>query len=187
MPVDIPGDLLADIGISRGLGALGQHARFSQRGNPHLPVLAAHHGHGVIDFFLRRRLQMEVLNRLFIRVHTFLRGGLPDGFERRIEHLAGLGVRASGRRQAIDHQIHLPQIRFDQVDHPRLHLIGERVTVQTFGVEPRLVGELMESRRVIPARRARFAVCPRLLEKDTNRGGTRTKCRGNARGQAVSG
>ena len=103
VPVDIPSDLLADIGVCSRLGALGQHACLSQRGDPHLPVLTAHHRHGVVDLFLGRRLEMKILNRFFVGVHTFLGRGLTNRFECRREHFAGFRVGPPRRGQAVDH------------------------------------------------------------------------------------
>ena len=74
VPVDIPGDFLANIGIGGGLGAIGQHAGFVQGLDPHLPVFAAHHRHGVVDIFLRGRLQVKVLDFLLVGIHPFLHG-----------------------------------------------------------------------------------------------------------------
>ena len=139
VPIDIPGDLLSDIGVGSRLGALGQHACLSQRGDPHLPVLTTHDRHGVVDLFLGRRLEMKILNRFFVGVHTLLGRGLTNRFQCRRKHFAGFGMRAPRRGQTVDHQIHLPEICLDEVDHPRLHLIREGITVQALSVQARLL------------------------------------------------
>ena len=113
MPVDIPGQLLADVSVRGGFGAVSQHAGFVQRVYPHLPVLAAHHRHGVVDLLLRGRFEMEILHLLLVGIHAFLRGGAADGFERGVVHDAGDRVLPARRGQAVNHQVDLPQIGLD--------------------------------------------------------------------------
>ena len=83
----------------------------------------------MVDLFLRRGFEMKILNRLFVGVHTLLGRGLTDGLERRVENLAGFWVRAPGCGQTVNHQIHLTEIRFNEIDHLRFHLIREGITV----------------------------------------------------------
>ena len=82
MPVDIPGDLLADIGVGGCLGALGQHACLSQRGNPHLPILAAHDRDGMVNFLLSGWLEVKILNGFLVGVDALLGGRLTNRFQR---------------------------------------------------------------------------------------------------------
>ena len=86
--------------------------------------------------------------------------------------------------QAVDDQIHLTEIRLDEVDHPRLHLVREGVTIEALCVQSCLFCQLVEACRVIPAGGTGLAVGARFLEEDANGRCAGTKSRGNAGGQS---
>ena len=76
MPINIPSDFLANVGVGRGFGAFREHVGLRQGIDPHFPIFTAHHGNRMVDFFLCRGLKMKILNRFFVGVHPFLGGGL---------------------------------------------------------------------------------------------------------------
>src|SRR5690606_34635233 len=88
---------------------------------------------------------------------------------------------------ALDHQVNLAEILFDQVDGFLLDLVGEGVAVDAFGVEPFSFGELVEGGRVVPAGGAGFVGAALALEEDADGGGAGAEGGGDARGEAVAG
>ena len=95
-------------------------------------------------------------------------------------------MRAARCRQAVDDQIHLPQVRLDQVNHPGLHFIREGITVQAFCIQTGFICQLMKSRRVIPTRGAGFSLATGLFKEHADGRGTRAKGGGNARREPIA-
>ena len=60
--IDWMGNFRADVGISDRANAVGEHARFGERFDPHLPVFPAHDRDGVGDLFFVRRVDGDVGN-----------------------------------------------------------------------------------------------------------------------------
>ena len=58
--IDWVGNFRADVGVSDRANAVGEHARFVERFDPHLPVFPAHDRDGVGDLFLARRVDGDV-------------------------------------------------------------------------------------------------------------------------------
>src|SRR5690606_40541290 len=83
-----------------------------------------------------------------------------------VEHLAGFGMLAAGGGKAVDHQVHLAQVLFDEVDGLVLDLVGKGVAIDAFGVEASLLGAFMEGGGVVPAGGAGLALGPFLLEEN---------------------
>ena len=187
VPVDIPGQLLADVRVGRGLGAGGEHVRLVQRLDPHLPVLAAHNRHGVVDFRLGGRLEMEFLHLFLVRVDAFLRGRRADRLEGRVVCDTGARMLAPRGRQAVHDEVHVSHVRADLIDRTRLDLVAERVAVDAARIQPRLLGRSVECRRVVPARRPRLALGAGLFKEDSQRLGPTAERRDDAGSKAVAG
>src|SRR5690606_13067507 len=88
---------------------------------------------------------------------------------------------------AVDHQVHLAQVLFDEVDGLVLDLVGKGVAIDAFGVEASLLGAFMEGGGVVPAGGAGLALGPFLLEENAEGGGPGAKGGGDAGGEAVAG
>ena len=74
VPVDVPGNFLADVGIGCGFGTVSQHTSFIQCLDPHLPVFPTHHRDRVVDFFLGRRLEVKILYHFLVGIYAALAG-----------------------------------------------------------------------------------------------------------------
>ena len=69
--VDRPGEFRADVGIGEGMRARGEQSCGEQGVDPHFPILAAHHGHGLGDFVALGRRDGDLID---------LAGGGVEGF-----------------------------------------------------------------------------------------------------------
>ena len=187
VPVDRPGDVGADVAEGHRARAVGQHASLVQRIDPQLPVLPAHHGDGVFDLLLGRRLDGGLDDGVLVGVD---RGGgvrRADRLQRRALHFAGGGQLAYRRGQRIDHQVHLAaHFRLDQLDHLGARLVGERIAVDRLAVQAGFLRELVERGRVVPARGAGLLLAAGLLEEHAQRVRAETERRADPRRQAVA-
>ena len=100
---------------------------------------------------------------------------------------AGHRVLATGRRQAVHHQVHLAQVFLDGGDSLLLDLIAEGIAVDAFGVEAVRRGERVKRRAVVPAGGARLGLAAFLFEENTQGSGTGTESGRDTRGQAITG
>jgi hypothetical protein len=184
VPVDVAGDLLAQVGEGGGLCAVGQHTRRLQRVDPHLPVLTAHHRHGAFDFVLRRRLQNGLLYHLVVGVEAAHVDRLADWLQRRAEDFTGSRMRASRCSEAVDNQVNLTQISSDDIDRLRL-ISSEPSPLILAAYRPWAVADWWKAAVLYqPGDRA----CPRCraLEEDTERIGTACECSGDPGCKSVS-
>ncbi len=138
-----------------------RYAGFVQRVDPHLPVLAAHDRHGVVDFLLRGGGQVKILHFLLVGIHAFLHGISTDRLERGVVHDAGDRVLPARRRQAVDHQVDLAQIGLDGGYGFLLDLIAERIAIDALGIQAGGPGIVVEGGGVVPAGRTGLCCrCP---------------------------
>ena len=187
VPVDVPGHLLADVGVGRGLRALGQHAGLIQGIDPHLPVLATHDGDGIVDLLLAGGLQVEILYFLLVRIDALLHRRLADRLQGGSVDDAGHRMLAPRRRQAVDHQVDLAQVLADGGYGLLLDLVAEGVAVDAFRVQALGLGSAVEGGAVVPAGGTRLGLGTLLLEENPQGGGAGAKGRGDPRGQAIAG
>ena len=97
----------------------------------------------------------------------------------------GLGMGAPGGCKAVNHQINLTEICFDEIDHLSFHVVGESITVEAFSVEPGDFGLLMESRRVVPSCGSRLSLATLFLEEDADGCRPTAKSCRNSGGESV--
>ncbi|KAG0923802.1 hypothetical protein G6F31_019366 [Rhizopus arrhizus] len=107
---------------------------------------------------------------------------MADRLQRRIEDLAGLGVRAARGGQAIDHLVDLAQVRLDRGDGLLLDLVRKRVAVDALGVQASRFGRPVEGGRVVPARRAGLGGLGGAFEEHAQRLRATAERRADARG-----
>ena len=100
-------------------------------------------------------------------------------------HNAGLRVCASRCSEAINHEIDLTEVLFDDIDYLGFYLIRKGVAVEALGIETRLFRITMKRRRVIPARRTRLSLIALFLKEDAERRRPRTECCSNPRSESV--
>ncbi len=187
VPVQVVGDLFAQVGEGGGLGAVGQHAGFLQGVDPHLPVFTAHDRHGVGDLGLGGRLHHAFLDHFLVGVQATEVDGLADRLEHGVEDFAGLGVGAARGGQAVDHQVDLAQVLLDGLDGDALHLVGERIAVDAARIQALGLGGFLEGGGVVPAGGAGLGLAARTLEEHAQGVGARAEGGGDACGQAVAG
>ena len=95
--IDRVGNFRADVGISDRANAVGEHARFVERFDPHLPVFPAHDCDGVGDLFLVRRVDGDVGNFAGLDVDGLVGVGAAEGLEDGAEVFASARVRTPRR------------------------------------------------------------------------------------------
>ena len=186
VPVDILGQLFAQVSERGSLGAFCQHVGVTQGVDPQLPVFAAHHFDGTVDFFLGRRLQRGVDHNALVGVDPAQGHSLADRLEGGVMHHA-LRVGAAWRGQAVDHQVDLAQVFLDGFDGQALDLVRERIAIDALGVQAFFGGKLVESGAVVPAGRAALAFFAFFFKKHAKGVGATTKRGTDTRSQAVTG
>ncbi|QNM59015.1 hypothetical protein XHV734_0152 [Xanthomonas hortorum pv. vitians] len=187
VPVDRPGDLGADIAEGHAARAIGEHAGAFQRVDPQFPILPAHHGDGVFDLLLCRRLDRGLDDGVLVGVDGGGGVGVADRLERRALHFAAARQLAHRRGQRIHHQVDLAaHLAFDQLDHLRTRGIGERIAIDRLAVQTRSLGMLVEGGRVVPAGGTGLGGCAGLFEEHAQRVGAESEGSGDARSQAVA-
>src|SRR5690606_31323041 len=127
------------------------------------------------------------LDHFLIGVDAAHRDVFANRLERGIVNDASTRMQATRRSQAVDYEINLTEVRFDEVDGFLLDLIGEGITVDAPGVDARFLGFLMKRRRVVPTCGARLALSAFLLEEHADSGGAGAKGGSDARSQTVAG
>ena len=93
--IDRMGDRGADIGVSDGAHAVGEHVRFVESADPQIPIFAAHYRFSVGDLLVAGRLDIDIRDLAALHIDGLVAIGLANGFEDRTEAFAGAGVGAS--------------------------------------------------------------------------------------------
>ena len=87
--IDRVGNFRADISVGDGASAVGEHTRFVEGIDPHLPVFPAHDRDGVGDLFFVRRVDGDVGNLAGLDVDGLVGVGAAKGLEDGAEVFAG--------------------------------------------------------------------------------------------------
>ncbi len=108
------------------------------------------------NFLLGGGVNGDRFDLLLVGVEILVREGLSRGLEHGLEDLAGDRVGAARGGEAVDDHVDLAEVGLDRLDHLLLHLVGERVSVETLGVEALLERGFLEGSGVVPAAEAVF-------------------------------
>ena len=119
VPVDRPRQFRADIRIRHRLETGREHAGGQKRIDPEFPVLAAHHSNCGCDFLGCRRFEVDFLHHTAIDVQRFDVISLADRLDRGAVQYSAARMLAHRRREAVHHQIDLPEIALDPIDYLR--------------------------------------------------------------------
>ena len=184
--VDRPRHRRSDVGIRDGLAAFREQSRGVERFDPELPVLAAHHLDGRLDFVFRRRFEGDFVHDFLVRVQILGRIGRADGLQHGFVDFARRGIGAARSRERIDDEVDLRHFLFQAFDDQLLHFRGKRVAVCRSRVESRFLRFRFKRRRVVPTGGRGLAVRARAFEIHAERVGAGAERRGNARREPVT-
>ena len=185
--VNRPRHRRAVVAIGQRLRALRQQPAVGKSFDPPAPVLASHDRHGFVDLRLCGCLDRCCAHRSVAQIDGLSRKRRPDGLEARSVRDTCSGIRALGRCEAVDDQVHLAHRLFDYLRDLLLGLVGESVAVDAARPQPVALGSLMQGNAVVVAGACGAPPSRRLFEEHAQRVAPQAPAGRDARRQAVAG
>ncbi|MNW55228.1 hypothetical protein D3C74_328760 [compost metagenome] len=178
--IDSMGKFRSDVGESNRCCIIRKYAALLQGIHPQFPIVSTHYGYGLTNFLFRCRLQRNGADFACVEVYCFIRVGLSDRLQHRIEHFTRVWIGTACRGYAVYDQIHLTEFTANQFNGFVSCFVCECITCDAVRFEACFFSGFFECSGVVPACGGCTFFCGTARTVNTDRIRSRSKSGYNA-------
>ena len=149
---------------------VSKYASFHHLIDPHLPIFPTHDGNGIGNIFICTGLDGNGRHNAGMEIHGFVGEHSTQWFQYGAMGDTRFRMCAHRRSKAIDDEINLAKVLFDEIDGFVFDLIGECITINALSIEAGFLGFLLKGGTVVPSGGCGFAFLRGLFKEHTDGG-----------------